>query len=89
MPRRAGLRAALLASSCLVSAALASCSKSEKKNGGSSPQVVAPRPTFSLFALAEVRGQLGPCGCTTDPLGDLGRTAQVIADARKAGPVLV
>ncbi|MBP9086086.1 MAG: hypothetical protein KBG15_08205 [Kofleriaceae bacterium] len=46
-------------------------------------------PSFTLFALAEVRGQLGPCGCTSDPLGDLARTAQVINDARAKGPVLV
>lgn len=48
-----------------------------------------PAPTFTLFALAEVRGQIGPCGCTSDPLGDLARTAQLIADARRRGPVLV
>ena len=27
-----------------------------------------------MFALAEVRGQIGPCGCTSDPLGDISRT---------------
>ncbi|HWO20328.1 MAG TPA: multiheme c-type cytochrome [Kofleriaceae bacterium] len=42
-----------------------------------------------MFALAELRGQIGPCGCTADPLGDLSRTAQMIADARAAGPTLV
>ncbi|HEY0192895.1 MAG TPA: multiheme c-type cytochrome [Kofleriaceae bacterium] len=41
-----------------------------------------------MFALAEVRGQIGPCGCTTDPLGDISRTAKLIEQARAAGPVL-
>ncbi|MCX5741394.1 MAG: multiheme c-type cytochrome [Proteobacteria bacterium] len=36
-----------------------------------------------------MRGQIGPCGCTSDPLGDLSRTAKVITDARARGPVLV
>jgi hypothetical protein len=51
---------------------------------------VAPRgTTFTLFALAELRGQIGPCGCTSDPLGDIARTAQLIDDARQQGPVVV
>ncbi|HET9622664.1 MAG TPA: multiheme c-type cytochrome [Kofleriaceae bacterium] len=48
----------------------------------------AKKPTFTLFALAEVRGQVGPCGCTTDPLGDISRTAKLIEQARGAGPVM-
>ncbi|MBK7538101.1 MAG: hypothetical protein IPI49_22560, partial [Myxococcales bacterium] len=47
------------------------------------------KPTFTLLALAEIRGQIGPCGCTTDPLGDLSRTAALVAQARQSGPVLV
>lgn len=42
-----------------------------------------------MIALAEMRGQIGPCGCTTDPLGDLSRTAKLVATTRAAGPVLV
>src|SRR5262249_5492062 len=38
--------------------------------------------------VAEVRGQIGPCGCTSDPLGDLSRTVQLVAQARTAGPGL-
>ncbi|MBA2544237.1 MAG: hypothetical protein H0V17_31625 [Deltaproteobacteria bacterium] len=55
----------------------------------SAPAGAAPKPTFTLFALAEVRGQIGPCGCTSDPLGDLSRTARLVTDARAAGPALV
>ncbi|MEO6776382.1 MAG: multiheme c-type cytochrome [Kofleriaceae bacterium] len=50
---------------------------------------VPTRPSFTIFALAEVRGQIGPCGCTSDPLGDISRTTELVAQARKAGPVVV
>ncbi|MGE0547051.1 MAG: multiheme c-type cytochrome [Kofleriaceae bacterium] len=73
---------------CLFAAAACS-SKPEPKGNGSPPQPALPKPTFTLIALAEVRGQVGPCGCTTDPLGDIARTAKVISDARNQGPVLV
>ena len=70
--------------------AAACSSKSEvKTNGSGSTTQPAGKPTFTLFALAEMRGQIGPCGCTTDPLGDISRTAQLVADTRAAGPVLV
>ncbi|HUQ08476.1 MAG TPA: multiheme c-type cytochrome [Kofleriaceae bacterium] len=55
------------------------------KTGGTA----AGGTTFTLFALAEVRGQIEPCGCTTDPLGDLARTAQLVAEARTRGPTVV
>jgi 2',3'-cyclic-nucleotide 2'-phosphodiesterase (5'-nucleotidase family) len=45
--------------------------------------------TITVFALAEVRGQIEPCGCTTDPLGDLARTAELVAAARAEHPVVV
>ena len=80
-PGRAGLLAALLIAAC--------SSKSEVKQGGGGSNTKAPPPTFTLFALAEMRGQIGPCGCTSDPLGDLARTAKLIEEARAAGPVLV
>ena len=83
MLRRLVAIGALLATAC--------CSKSEVKGSGSAQESPpAPsKPTFTLFALAELRGQIGPCGCTSDPLGDISRTARVIAEARAAGPVLV
>jgi hypothetical protein len=71
--------------------AAACCSKSEVKGGGTGTAAAAPPPTpaFTLFALAEVRGQIGPCGCTSDPLGDISRTTKLIDEARAKGPVLV
>ncbi len=84
MSRRAGLLAALAAL-----AAAASCGKSEVKDRGGGQAAAPGKPTFTLFALAEVRGQIGPCGCTTDPLGDLARTARMIGEVQANGPVLV
>ncbi len=79
MSRRLGLVAALAATAC--------CSKSEVKGGGTAQ---GPNgPGFTLIALAEMRGQIGPCGCTSDPLGDISRTAKLVEAARAAGPVLV
>ena len=81
MTRRVGLFALLLTAAC--------SSKSEvKTNGGSGSTQPAAKPTFTVFGLAEVRGQIGPCGCTSDPLGDLSRTAKLVADTRAAGPTL-
>jgi hypothetical protein len=58
-------------------------------DGSGSGSGGAPAPTFTVFALAEVRGQIEPCGCTTDPLGDLSRTARLIGDTRAKGPTIV
>jgi hypothetical protein len=71
---------------------LLACSKSDVKSSGSgsAPELSeAPRPTFTVFAIAELRGQIGPCGCTSDPLGDIARTSRLVMDARAAGPTLV
>src|SRR5580704_2792341 len=79
--RRMFRRLAALALIC------ACCSKSDiRQPAGDTP--VPTSPTFTVMALAEVRGQIGPCGCTSDPLGDISRTAQLVADARAKGPVL-
>jgi len=79
---RRGLAALIL----IISAAC--CSKSEVKGGGSAAEGVPAKPAVTVFALAEVRGQIGPCGCTSDPLGDISRTAHLVEDARTKGPVL-
>ncbi|HEY0253973.1 MAG TPA: hypothetical protein VGC41_20725, partial [Kofleriaceae bacterium] len=71
----------------------ACCGKGDVKtpsgDHSNNPQAPSGKPTFTVFALAEVRGQIGPCGCTSDPLGDIARTTQLVEDARAAGPVLV
>jgi hypothetical protein len=75
---RLGVAALVLATAC--------SSKSEvKSNGGGS----AKGKAFSIVALAEMRGQIGPCGCTADPLGDIARTSQLAAGIRDAAPTIV
>ncbi len=71
----------------ITAGALMGCPGSQKGNSKASDG--GKSATLTVFALAEVRGQIEPCGCTTDPLGDLARTARLVSDARAAGPVLV
>ena len=80
MSRRVGLVAALAAAAC--------CS-GDHPSGPRSKAQTSSSASFTVFATAEIRGQIGPCGCTSDPLGDLSRTAKLVSDARAAGPVLV
>ena len=72
-----------------VALAAACCSKSDVKSGGQGSAPAPTKPTLTVFALAELRGQIGPCGCTSDPLGDISRTVEVVDQARSQGPVLV
>src|SRR3954462_10709584 len=69
--------------------AAAFCSKFYVKSGASAAKPAPTKPSFTLFALAELRGQIGPCGCTSDPLGDISRTVELVDQARSQGPVLV
>ncbi|MCE9575204.1 MAG: hypothetical protein K8W52_18775 [Deltaproteobacteria bacterium] len=74
-----------------IAIGLAACSPGAGTNHGSGGSgTPAPGPiSFTLFALAELRGQIEPCGCTTDPLGDLSRTVALVEQARAAGPTVV
>lgn len=38
-----------------------------------------------LFYTAEVHGAVEPCGCTSDPLGDISRLAALVTEARRTG----
>ena len=81
MFRRVGLLGVLAAAAC--------CGRNEVKSTGSAAADPVPaRPSFTVFAVAEMRGQIGPCGCTTDPLGDISRTTELVERARAAGPVM-
>src|SRR5580698_7555256 len=44
---------------------------------------------LTLFYTGEIHGTLEPCGCTSDPLGDLARYAALVRGAAKSGPVLL
>ena len=45
------------------------------------------QPITLLFS-TEIKGQIEPCGCTSNPMGDLSRIAQIVSDRRQQGPVL-
>jgi hypothetical protein len=52
-----------------------------------------PKPShdrqLTLFYSGEVRGTLEPCGCTSDPLGDVARYAALVRTAERSGPTLL
>jgi len=74
MRARTGDRRAAL----VLAAGLAACSGSSTKSGPPADDA----HSFTLFVTTELRGTIEPCGCTSDPLGDLARTAALIARAR-------
>lgn len=56
--------------------------------GCSNPKPVptgGPPKSVTLFFTAELRGFLGPCGCSENMRGGISRAAFQVADARKAG----
>jgi len=63
------------------------CSNSSKNNKTKEPPVTSGK-TVSLFVTTELRGTIEPCGCNSDPLGDLARTAQLVSELRKQHAVL-
>ncbi len=44
---------------------------------------------LTLFYSGQVRGTLEPCGCTSDPLGDVARYAALVRTAERSGPTLL
>jgi hypothetical protein len=44
---------------------------------------------LTIFYTAEIHGTLEPCGCTSDPLGDVARYAALVRTATAAGPTLL
>src|SRR5665213_2994186 len=44
---------------------------------------------LTLFYTGEIHGTLEPCGCTSDPLGDVARYAALVRGAAKSAPVLL
>src|SRR5262245_10794987 len=53
------------------------------------PTAAAER-RLTIFYTAEIHGVLEPCGCTSDPLGDVARYGTVVAEARhEPGGVLL
>ena len=44
---------------------------------------------LTVFYTAEVHGTPEPCGCTSDPLGDIARYAALVRTAARTSPVLL
>jgi hypothetical protein len=59
--------------------AIAGCSAS---SSGTKASDETEGRSFTLFATTELRGNIEPCGCTSDPMGDLARTVAMIGKAR-------
>ena len=72
-------------------AVLLACSSrnGKPKGGDGSGEAEASGERLTLFFSTELKGQLEPCGCNSDPMGDLARTAALVEAARAGGtPVL-
>jgi cytochrome c554/c'-like protein len=54
----------------------------------SGPRASTRAPDITLFFTAELKGTLEPCGCTSDPLGDIARTAAVVRAADRPAALL-
>jgi hypothetical protein len=87
--------AAFLLGFSLVGSMWLGCSGPEKRvaqSGIDAGPAAAPTPVVkksgdvSLVLLAELQGTIEPCGCTSDPLGYLDRTALLLEEARKERP---
>ena len=53
------------------------------------PRAAVGERRLTIFYTAEVHGTLEPCGCTSDPLGDLARYAEIVRTAAKQNAVLL
>jgi hypothetical protein len=48
-----------------------------------------PERRVTLFYTGAIHGALEPCGCTSDPLGDIARMTRLVRNAADKGPVLL
>ena len=53
-------------------------------SSASAPPLTAVPRTLTLIATAEINGTPEPCGCQSDPLGDVARVATLVKQADKA-----
>jgi len=61
------------------------CSSTAKHADGG--KITSHSADITLFFTTEIKGTLEPCGCTSDPLGDISRTAALISGVRKERPI--
>ena len=53
------------------------------------PAAAAGERRVTIFYTAEVHGTPEPCGCTSDPLGDVARYASLVREAARGSSVLL
>ncbi|HSS38853.1 MAG TPA: multiheme c-type cytochrome [Polyangia bacterium] len=73
----------------VVAGALIAAGTLAARAAGSPAKAAAGERRLTIFYTAEIHGTLEPCGCTSDPLGDVARYAALVRGAAKAGPTLV
>src|SRR5579863_1259693 len=60
---------------------------------GTSPAAQGPGPVgerrLTVFYTGDVHGTLEPCGCTSDPLGDVARYAALVRVSARSTPTLL
>jgi hypothetical protein len=87
------LRAALLVFTLTLpityAAGKAATDQAAKGGGAKEGGPIGGGRRLTIFYSAEVHGTLEPCGCTSDPLGDVARYAEVVRAAAKSGAVLM
>jgi hypothetical protein len=57
--------------------------------GGSGKATTPEDGRVTVFLTTELKGQIEPCGCTSDPLGDLARWAALVTEARAGGAAVL
>ncbi len=88
------MRAQALFAATVVLALAAGCpsrsgsDRAPASGEGSGDPLEGVEPSFTILATTELRGQLEPCGCSTQPHGDIARTAKLLERARERGEVL-
>lgn len=85
MRRPALLPLVLLGAAAIAVACAAGCSGPEKHG---QPQSAKTREITLIFT-TELQGTVEPCGCTSDPLGDLARTAALVRRLAGERPTLL
>jgi hypothetical protein len=82
-PLRPWLIRVSLAAAAVAAMAAACPGPGKKAQNGAGPRASGD---LTLFMTAELMGSLEPCGCTSDPLGYLERTAAQVDAARRSRP---
>ncbi len=73
-----------LAASLLLSALAVGCTRSQPRT----PAPDAGAQSVAVFVGSDLRGYLGPCGCSENMRGGIARAAHVLAEARAQGPTV-